>query len=288
MAKSISYFIISLVLSLGLVCGLYSCNTSESGSDSTHSATESIQAPLPLNISIYLDLSDRLTRDLNPSQMERDTAIINHLIDVFISDCTNNGKILNSRNHFQVFFYPAPNSSGIAQLAKGLNLDLLKTDLKQKKVELSEMKTRFQTNLTQIYNDAITQGNWVGCDIWGFFSNKDVDKLCIREGYRNILVILTDGYLFHANNKIKEGSAYSYILPQTLEVPNSSLIVKRSNLSDLEVLMLEVNPYTPKQRDALISTLEKWFKEMEVGKFVVSETALPINTETYIDSFIND
>lgn len=44
------------------------------------------QAKEPLNISVYLDLSDRLTRELTPSQAERDTAIINHLIDIFVNE----------------------------------------------------------------------------------------------------------------------------------------------------------------------------------------------------------
>lgn len=260
----------------------------DSTSNNKESGSETENSLLPLNISVYLDLSDRLTRDLTPTQMERDTAIINHLIDVFVEDCINNGKILNSKNHFQVFFYPAPNSSEIAQLARGLNVDMSKTEMKQKKVELMEMKARFQTNLAQIYNDAMTEGKWVGSDIWGFFSNKEVDKLCVRSGYRNILVILTDGYLYHADNKVKDGNAFSYVLPQTLEIPDASLIVGRNGLSDLEVLMLEVNPYNPKQRNALIAILEDWFKGMGVGKFVVSETALPVNTEVYIDSFLKD
>ena len=37
----------------------------------------------PLNVSVYLDLSDRLVRDLTPNQTYRDTAIINYLIDYF-------------------------------------------------------------------------------------------------------------------------------------------------------------------------------------------------------------
>lgn len=272
-----------------LVICIMALSTTGCLSDSkTTSNEETKDTIMPLNISVYLDLSDRLTRNLNPTQMERDTAIINHLIDIFISDCINNGKILNSKNHFQVFFYPAPNSSQIAQLARSLNVDLSKTELKQKKVELMEMKTRFQTNLSQIYDDAMEEGKWVGSDIWGFFSNKEVDKLCVRDDYRNLLVILTDGYLFHADNKVKEGNAYSYVLPQTLEIADASLIVKRRGLSNIEVLMLEVNPYNPKQRDKLTSILENWFRDMEVGKFVVSETALPVNTEVYIDSFLND
>ena len=150
------------------------------------------------------------------------------------------------------------------------------------------MKDRFQTNLTQIYTDAINDKKWVGSDIWSFFSNGEVDKLCIRKGYRNILVILTDGYLYASNNKIKEGNAYSYILPQTLADSETSLIVERKGLKELEVLMLEVNPFEPKQGRIMTSILEKWFNDMEVGNFVVSETALPINTERYIDSFLEN
>lgn len=173
-------------------------------------------------------------------------------------------------------------------LASGLNIDLTKTEVGMKKSLLKSMKTQFQANLEQIYNDAIKEHKWVGSDIWGFFSNKTVDNLCVREGYRNILVILTDGYLYHAENKVVDGNSYSYVLPQTLELNNSSLIVKRKGLSNLEVLMLEVNPYSPKQHDALIAILEKWFQGMGVEKFVVSETSLPVNTAVYIDNFVNN
>lgn len=280
--------VLSMMLSIVTSVLFIGCSCNENGKTDNVAAVNKPESPLPLNISVYLDLSDRLTRELTPSQMDRDTAIINHLMDVFIADCIENGKIINSKNHFQIFFYPAPNNSEIATLARGLNVDLAKNDPREKKNELMKMKSRIQTNLSQIYNDAIKEGKWTGCDIWGFFSNKEVDKLCIRKDYRNILVILTDGYLFHEDNKIKDGNAYSYVLPQTLEIANSSLIAKRNGLTDLEVLMLEVNPYNPKQHDALISVLENWFKDMEIGRFVVSETALPVNTEVYIDSFVKE
>lgn len=279
---TLSVIIISCIL---IAFTFTSCSNPKT--DNADIENTSIPEKLPLNISVYLDLSDRLTRELTPSQADRDTAIVNHLVDIFIDDCIKD-KIINSSNHFQIFFYPSPNNSQIAQLARGLNLDMSKCDIKNKKKELMEMKQRFQNNLSQIYSDALEEQKFVGSDIWGFFSNKEVDKLCIRKGYRNILVILTDGYLYHTDNKVQDGNAYSYILPQTLAIDNSSLIVKRNNLSNLEVLMLEVNPYSPAQHDKLMSVLEDWFKNMGVEKFIVSETALPVNTEVYIDSFIND
>lgn len=255
----------------------------EVGTDTTSNDTP-IQ-PLPLNISIFLDLSDRLDRPMTPSQTERDIEIVDHIVNLFINDCQTNGHIIASKSHIQVFFYPAPNSSTITTLAKELNVDMSKLKAPQKKVELNNMKQRFNKNLTQIYNDAVTEKKWVGCDIWGFFSNKNVDVQCLREGYRNILVILTDGYLYHVNNKQKEGTAYSYVLPQTLAVGGSSLIVKRKGLENLEVLMLEINPYQLNQREPLVNVLENWFEGMEVNRFAVSETDLSANTFNVIDNF---
>ena len=65
--------------------------------------------------------------------------------------------------------------------------------------------------------------------------------------------------------------------PKTLALPHSSLIVKRQGLDNLEVLMLEVNPLAPKQREPIIHVLENWFKTMGVEKFLAVETDLPSN-----------
>ncbi|MDE6265041.1 MAG: hypothetical protein K2M11_07835, partial [Paramuribaculum sp.] len=212
--------------------------------------------------------------------------IISNIIDVFIEDCINNGKIINSKNHFQIFFHPAPNIREIATLTNGLNIDLAREEMANKKVKLKSMKETFTKNISQIYQSTLTAKKWIGSDIWGFISDKKVDAQCIRDGYRNILVILTDGYLYYGPNKVKEGNSYSYILPQTLKDAGSSLIVKRNDLKDLEVLMLEVNPYTPLERDRLIDVLEQWFTEMEVSKFVVADTDMPVNTTNIINNFI--
>lgn len=252
--------------------------------------TESV-APQPLNISVYLDLSDRLVRDLTPNQMYRDTAIINSLVDYFRSK-TLGPTILKSENKMKVFFYPTPNDSEISTLAQGLSVDIgSKTGVERRKA-LDNMKGEFQKNLAQIYEETLKEQKWVGCDIWDFFSSKKVDNLCIKNGARNILVILTDGYIYAENNKIREGNAYSYILPQTLAIDGSSLIDRRSgDLKDkwLEVLMLEINPYQPNQRNKMVKVLEDWFSAMGIEKFVVAETDANLtNTETIIKNFLEN
>lgn len=276
-----------VAVSLVTVSCILSCGNSKKDADGAIAKSEI--ADRPLNISIFLDLSDRLIRDMEPSQMSRDTAIIGCVLDYFKSH-TLGPQILNSKNNIKVFFYPTPKSPKIATLANDLSVDMSQLKGKDKRIALEEMKAKFQNSLAQIYNETLSEKNWIGCDIWDFFSCKKVDVQCMRKDARNILFILTDGYLFDANHKINEGNAYSYILPQTLDVPESSLIVKRGGLEDLEVCMLELNPYDIKHRDQMISILQDWFHAMGIKEkhITIAETDLPGNTKTVINSFLDE
>lgn len=254
------------------------------------------QSDKPLNISIYLDLSDRLKRDLTPSQKERDLAIVGHIADYFVSQ-TRGKNINQSKNNIKVFFYPAPNSSDIATLAEDLCIDITKYKGVDRRIILEgyldqgkpSLKERFNKDLSVIYDKALAAKEFPGCDIWDFFSNKNVDTQCVRDGFRNILVILTDGYLFDEKHKVKDGDACSFVTPATLKNPNTSLIVKRTGLDDLEVRILEVNPTDMNHRDQLKTVLENWLKGMGVKEenITVSQTDLPSNTQTIVDSFLN-
>lgn len=267
---------------LGLVCVLLSSCCGGGGNEVQEDELQ------PLNITVLLDLSNRLTRSLTPSQMERDTAIVGFIADKFIKECTKGKNLLQCQNSIKVMFYPEPNLSSIATLAENLDVDLSGVAVKDKKNKLIGLHQEFSESLSAIYEKTLQTRSWVGCDIWGFFSNKKIDQYCIKKDYRNVIVILTDGYLFHENVKIKQnGNEYSYILPQTLSVPDSKLIVMRNGLENLEVLMLEVNPYQPTQSQRLVTVLEQWFTEMQVSKFVVSETSMPNNTKVVINSFLD-
>lgn len=289
----------NLIIGIIAIVALASCSTqcpkkTESAGEGAGKGVS--QSDKPLNISIYLDLSDRLKRNLTPSQKERDLAIVGHIADYFRGQ-TVDPKILQSKNDIKVFFYPAPNSSDIATLAEDLCIDITKFNGVEKRVVLDgdanqgkpSLKERFNKNLSAIYDKTLEANQWPGCDIWDFFSNKNVDTQCIREGFRNILIILTDGYLFDEKHKVQDGNAYSYVTPATLRNPNTSLIVKRTGLENLEVRILEVNPTDINHRDQLKNVLENWLKGMGVKEenITVSQTDLPSNTQTIVDSFLN-
>ena len=270
---------------VALLC-FYACKTDGGTTGDTGGGGNVVKSPVPLNITIFLDLSDRLDRQMVPSQMERDTAIIHKLIEHFKNHCVEE-KILPARDHIKVVFYPAPQNPNIVQWANNLEVDMGKMPKNgSKKKALLDMKGQFDTSLSAIYKETLDAKQWIGCDVWDFFSNKKVDVQCIREDYRNIIVILSDGFFYYAPNKIKVGNSFSFVLPQTLAVPGSSLICKRKGLSDLEVLVLEVNPYSPAQRDRLFDVLTTWFTDMEVGKLNIVQTDLPSNVATYIEDFL--
>lgn len=246
----------------------------------------------PLNISVYLDLSDRLIRDLTPNQTYRDTAIINYLVDYFRNQ-TLGPAILESENKMKVFFYPTPNDTEISTLAQGLSVDIGSKQGVEKRKALDEMKGIFQNNLAQIYEETLKEKRWVGCDIWDFFSNKKVDNLCVKSGARNILVILTDGELWYGGTTKSDGKGgFNYIQPSTLSNPDSYLIDERKgelNGKGIEVLMLEINPRQPNQRNKMEEVLQNWFSAMGIEKFVVAETDANLtNTQTIIKNFLDN
>lgn len=263
---------------------LTACSGKSSSENKDADNTNSAQSKKPLNISIYLDLSDRLERQMTPSQKDRDIEIVNYLTEVVKNHAVAQ-KILPSRDRIKVFFYPAPNDSKISLLSKDLEMDLSKAQHAEKKQILLDFQEKFTSSLTKIYDATLQGKNWIGSDIWGFFK-KQVDTYCIREDARNIIVILTDGYLFYAPNKQKDGNNYSYILPETLTNPNSNLIVSRQGLENLEVLLLEVNPYDPKHQDQMETILQNWFSGMGVQKMYVGVTDQPSNTRLIIDKFM--
>ena len=275
------------LLSVIIVCVailLSSCSSTGKSGKETTGDKDSINKPW--NISIYLDLSDRLIRDMAPSQKDKDIQIVNYMTEILKNHSVAQ-KILPSRDRIKVFFYPAPKGPKISLLSNDLEMDLSRAQPAEKKKILTEFQDKFATSLTQIYDATLQTRNWIGSDIWGFFK-KQVDTYCVREDSRNIIVILTDGYIFHAQNKVKDGDNYSYILPQTLSNPNSGLIVSRQGLEDLEVLILEVNPMNPTQQGQMENILMNWFSGMGVQKFYVGETDLPSNTKLIIDKFMKE
>lgn len=252
------------------------------------------EEPIPLNISVIIDLSDRIEEPLTPSQLMRDTAIINYLAD-YLKEKTIGPNILKSENSMRIFFYPQPQDENLSALSKKLVVDVAKKQGRDKRIAVEDMKQKFDTTLAYIYNKTILADDWPGSDIWGFFNSGDVDDYCIKENARNILVILTDGELYYKDNKDinpikKDGrNGYNYILKNVINDPKAYLRTDREGElkgKGLEVLMLEIDP-TPQKKERIRQLIGDWFKSMGIEKYKVYETnpAFP-STEMRIEKFL--
>lgn len=266
-----------------------SCSsTDKSTNEENTTASSSTPAEQPWNVTVYLDLSDRITREMVPSQTEYDSIAINEVFSQFLHHLIKGKKIAVAKDCFRIIVEPTPQLTKINDMVGSLNIDLSTALPPEKKKILNKTREVFPSTISQIYDKTLEEKNWVGCDIWGFFSDKRmVDKLCIRSGYRNIVVVITDGYLFDTNHKKKEGNAYSYVTHEVLKAnPKMSLICRRNGLQDLEVLMLCVNPFNKNEGELLTHILDNWFNAMEVGKVEIYTNGT--NTPQYINSFFNE
>lgn len=255
--------------------------------------TATVLTETPLNISIMLDLSDRLVMigpNDNMPQLEKDTAIIAYIRQAFIERQIK--KKFLSGDIIHVFCYPNPDIRGIGQLQDNLTVDIAvgngrKIDaIKKNKQSLLAMTDIWSRSLANIYNSAIKQKKWVGSDVWGFF-DRSVRSQCIKSGYRNILIILTDGYLYHLNSWQKTSNGiYTGISPVTID-QQIAITPINIKLNNLEVLFLEVNPKKPTDFGKIRNLLTGWCNKMGIKKVDVLCTDLPRNNRDGILNFLN-
>jgi hypothetical protein len=267
------------------VISFVSCSTSDNKENGN---TENpIQISKPLNISVFLDMSDRIIKKSDGMfQNEKDTIIVEHIAKTFQSIVFKNG-IQKSNDRIKVFFYPTPTIPEINNITKSLEIDFSKLGFGQERKNLyNNIVPQVTENLKLVYESTLKSKQWIGSDIWGFFDERAKD-LCVQEGYRNILIILSDGYIYHVDNKQKEGNNFSYITPQTLSIANSGLIPCDTDLKDLEVLFLEVDAPVS-HRKKVIKIIEDWFDGMSIEKYKIVKTDQPANNIKVIENFLNE
>lgn len=241
---------------------------------------ESKSVEEPLNITVLIDLSDRIIKA--DGQERRDEAIVNYLFKKIV----DKGKFTSLKDAFQIIFYPAPGSDVMDSLSTTMSINLSKIKPLERRKEILKFQQTLESNIPKLYDYTKAHPNWIGCDIWGLFDQKEADILCVKQGYRNVLVILTDGYIYHSENQRKDGQNYSYILDKTLAIPNARLI-SCPEVQNLEVLVLECNPTTANKFPLMKSVLSEWFDGMQINHYSIHKTDNTANSQSFINNFFD-
>ncbi|MCJ0742220.1 hypothetical protein [Pedobacter montanisoli] len=251
-----------------------------------------------LNLSIFLDLSDRIDLKKYPNQTmeiyQRDLGYIKSLGEAF-QEHLSNSRISGMDDQIQLFFEPEPKDAQINDLAKQMRFVFNKATVTPKAI--SSVTPTYVSCSNKIYQIALKENKYIGADIWTFFKNKVKDQ-CIKSNHRNILVILTDGYMFHQDNKLKVKNQTSYLTPElikdfklnttdfanNMESKRIGFLPATSGLQDLKVLVIGINPQKGKnfEEDVIKKYWGDWLKKMGVQDYEIKGIDLP----TYMDIII--
>ncbi|MFH7017598.1 hypothetical protein [Flavobacterium sp. FlaQc-47] len=254
------------------------------------------------NISILLDLSDRISLQKNPNPTmeyyQRDLGYIKSISEAFTQHLKSK-RIRQMDDKMQLFFNPEPLDPTINSIAKNLRIEINKNNAS--KDLLNSINSNYASQTSKIYDSAIKDNKYVGSDIWNFFDTKVKDQ-CIENNYRNILVVLTDGYMFYEGTVIKEGNRTTYITPELIRKnklntqnwdkkmheQDFGFIKTNDDISNLEVLVIGINPNhnNPYEEKVIKAYWTKWFTEMKINHFEIKNADLPSNMETIIKDFI--
>jgi hypothetical protein len=256
------------------------------------------------NISILLDLSDRISVKKNPNPTmeyyQRDLGYIKSISEAFTQHLMSK-RIRQIDDKMQLFFNPEPLDPEINSISKKLRITIDKNNAS--KDYLNSINSIYASQTSKIYESAIKDDNYIGSDIWSFFESKVKDQ-CIDNKHRNILVVLTDGYMFYEDTRIIEENLTTYITPELirknglnnkdwnekLKNKNYGFIKANDDLSNLEVLVLGINPNknNPYEEKVIRAYWSKWFAAMKIKHFEIKTADLPSNMDAIIKDFILD
>lgn len=255
-----------------------------------------------LNISFLLDLSDRINPEKYPNESmeyyERDAAYITSVSEAFDTHLRSK-RVRAMDEKIQVFFDPEPKNSTINSISNQLKFHITRENASLEL--LDKVKSIYATKPEEIYKLAIADNKYVGSDTWRFFKTK-VEDFCIEENHRNILVILTDGYIYHKDTQIKEENTTTYLTPQTIrgftlntadwknkmDEKGYGFVSANSDLNNLEILVLGINPdkKNPYEEDVIMTYWKDWFEAMQVKRYELKTAGLPSNMDKLIKDFI--
>jgi hypothetical protein len=225
--------------------------------------------PTSLNLIIVPDLSNRIIDTVNnPDQVKSDTALLNFIWRVFV-DKTKLKK--DSKDRLVLDVTDEGQAGGrFRNFANELLFDLSEHKNQSNRLYFDKIGDRFQRSVAGLYSLALQ--NPIGADYHNYFENKLpslIKQSTLFDNYRNVLVIITDGYL-EAQSNIRTGTwAYTGTISERNSVSRAMrsgqslqeasikylrpIQIVPGKFSDLEILVIEVHARTkrsPFEKDA--------------------------------------
>jgi len=299
--KNTKYSILFIAFIIAFIL-IGSCTPDDS---EKHNTKKKVPVEKNLNISLLLDLSDRIDTTKYPNETmqyyKRDIGYIKAVADVFATHVATK-KAFYIQDNIQVFIDPEPKSTEVNGILQSLKYEFTRKTPNIVE-EVKHLSKNYENKTTKLYAQTLKDNDYVGSDIWNFFKKK-VKDFCVAEGKDNYVIIITDGYMYHQQSKYDESRRSSYLTNSSIKAKglNTSkfreemtekdfgFIATRNDLKDLKVLVLGINPSNkfgnPYEGDVIQGYWEKWLDEMGVKFYKVKEAELPTNAKKLIEEFL--
>ncbi|NPA43973.1 MAG: hypothetical protein GXO49_00405 [Chlorobi bacterium] len=304
--------IIGIILSISIIASLSTCKSDKEEKKTKKEISfdctgyNKNNSNINLNINILLDLSDRINPVKNPNKTmpyyKRDMGYINSISEAFQCHIANK-KLRKVNDQIKVFVEPESDIPELNEILNELKLTYTKNNITLD--EINDINSLYNQNISDIYAIAIKQKKYDGSNIWGFFKNKVKDH--IKDGSKNVLVIITDGYIYDKQNTgLRKGNKLANFTSKTIrqfKLNNSNwektmqekkigILPANENLENLEVLVLGLNvnkkSKNPYELEVLKKLWENWLEEMGVKKYEIKTADLPSNLDETIKKFITE
>lgn len=212
-----------------------------------------------LNVIIVPDLSNRIIdNENNPDQIKRDSVIINAISESFIKSVKTK---MNSNDKLIIDITDRKQAGGkIGELADTIMYDVSNFKDKINKLYFNDKIEQFRSGVNKLYSAAydfeIKNPKGGGADFVSYFSTNlksKIQKSTLEDNYRNVLIILTDGYLEATK---PNGEIISYIKIK----PTDIIETTSSRFKDLEVYLLEFNR-RKRANDIEENNIKRWWYE---------------------------
>ena len=227
-----------------------------------------------LNFVVLLDLSDRL---LNPQQASFDKEIIKTFFKRF-EESARSKFFVRSEDAFHISILPQKNSP-LEPIGweKKLNISLDAMPPAHRAKIAGTFMGQFDELLDELYAKAHFSENnkdYFGVDIWSYFNNRL--QYDLKEGYENIVLVLTDGYFDFESYTFTQSKKNRYTssifirkLPEANWQQNAiendyGLLPASADLKDVRIYVtgLKSKNLSQNEEQKLAFFWEKWLDEM--------------------------
>ena len=178
-----------------------------------------------LNIVVILDTSDRVSKERNPNQADKDIEIAKDLVNFYYEGARR--KMFSTKNHLAFVVPEQPNTPQISpKIIRNLKIWPTRKDQRIGEKAFTQMREGLLTAIDELYQLLEKQKEFTGSDIWKWF--RASGEAYLKKDMQNYVICISDGYLdFNRSiqdKRPKRGNKTSYI-------PYTQVVKFRDNLN---------------------------------------------------------